>query len=215
MPRFRMNPNTMPTPKNDTAKDKSKEIEENGGLAILGQSLVFPRTGWGTLSVLGICFAAVVFAYVVLHADPKALHEIGISFFNIAPGGEPRKESDIVSYSFWTPSKDTADEFRKALGNQAPGNGSWLLSEVTDDRLAKFGQKLHSESEVEAYRRALIFGQGRKFSDTKTPLVSGWWWTLRAKKGFTIERLSKIYHEEWKNESTLYIEVFDASGNFK
>jgi hypothetical protein len=197
------------------AKRLSERVDENGGFTIMGQTMVLPRTGWGSLTVVGFFVAAVFAIYYIVHADVKTLQQIGISFFHVSPGGEPQKESGIVSYGFWTPSKDTADELRKALGNQTPGTGSWLLEKVTDEKLAEFGQKLHSDSEVEAYRRAPIYGQGRKFSDAKTPLVSGWWWTLRAKKGFTIEKLSKIYHDEWKNESTLYVEVFDPSGTFK
>ena len=209
----------MPTPKNNVPEDKAhtpKEHEESGGLNILGQSWIFPKTIPGTVSMCFLCVAAVAFAYVILHAPLEQLRTVAFALVKVSPGGEQKKERNTVSYGFWTPSEKTKSQLQ-ALGDAIPDNKKWVLKiNVTDKTLNDFGEALRNAGGVEGYRRNEIWGQGRKVNDKTTPAIHGWWWTVSAKKKFTIEDLSKFYTKHWENtDAPLYIEVFDASGKFK
>jgi hypothetical protein len=206
-----MNPRPMETP---PPEDK---LRSTGGFTILGQTLVFPNTAWGTFSILGLCAAAVAFAYVILHA-PKEQLEAVASFIllKVHPdGGKSEKEPDTINYAFWTPSKDTKSVLQQY--GDIPSDKDWVAAkDVTDQTLNDFGEALRNTKGVEGYRRAEVWGQGRKVDEKKpTHPIPGWWWTLRARKNFTIQDLSKVYTEHWHNNLPIYVEILDGAGAYK
>jgi hypothetical protein len=181
--------------------------DEQNGIKILGQTFAYPTTAAGTISVIAICIAVVVSIYFVLHAPAEKLRAVGVAFFHADAGASPTQERGERSYGFWTPSETTAKELQADTNKE----DEWLKS-ATKAKIEDFAARLRKLEGVEGFRRSEVWGVGR---DQDKPPISGFWWSVRAKKRLSVEKISNFYHEQWKNSRSLYIEVLYSTGTFK
>ena len=183
--------------------------DEKDGLTILGQKVIWPSTLWGTAACGAMCAAVVLCVYFILHAPPEHLRAVGVAFFHAEPNGPAKREKGERSYGFWTPSPATRVELQRQ--GSAATDDEWMAT-ADEKKLKEFAKNLRNTAGVQGYRRAEVWGHGRGMDKPELP---GLWWTVRAKKNFSVDKLSAFYHEQWKNTEAVYIEVFDASGTFK
>jgi len=177
---------------------KESEIE------ILGQRLSYPKTVYGTVFSLGL-FTLLGFSLYTVLVLAKS-ENLGIVSEGIIVGGfggeKDFKRANIIQHQFWTPSEKTIayEELRPWVKEASP-EATKLNNE--------FGELITSNDSVYGYRRFEVFGKGR--SNGK----EGVWWVVNSSPKFTAEELAKLYQDFWGTNSSIYIESYHHSSEFK
>jgi len=181
---------------------RSNEKKREGCIEILGQVFCYPQTIWGTLSVACVVGGVILIAYffVKYHTTiqtPNVKVGYGLSITSterIEKAGEATENRYQIQ--FWTPSAKT---------KLTKGIASWEKID-TDERLNEFAKDLLKDRRVRGYRRYEVTGEGI------SPRRQGYWWIMAADNDYSPGDFVKAYHEFWKNDTSVYVEVL-RSGN--
>lgn len=179
------------------------------GITILGQTLSYPSSLWGTLAVLFLCAAVTLGIYFIVRANPEQIRATGELWksIRVESDGSQVIQKDTVRIEFWTPSSKTKEYLTKE-GRAVADKDKWEILE-SDEKVEQFGDLLHSDSRVSGYRRSEVFGHGR------TTLKAGYWWTMRVKSSYGVSDLSRAYREFWKAPDSIFVEVFNNEGHYE
>lgn len=171
---------------------------------VLGQVVEYPETAHGVLAVLTVCVAIVFIVYFVVHGPAENVRTIAGAFRTVESpkAGETKDVPGTSRLEFWTPGAKTADYLKSKEGDSA-----WEAN-ASDERVKAFGELLKGMKGVDGYRRYEVWGHG--VSEFKP----GWWWVIRVRDPFTVERLISEYRTYWKTPWPMFVEVLENKASY-
>jgi hypothetical protein len=168
------------------------------------RAFAWPSTLVGMACCACVCATIAFLAYLVAapHSQPPRRLWLPVVLDN---NGTRTVLPETRQLEFWTPSSKTKDYLAKP-GAEVAATEKWQVL-PSEDPVLQFGTLLRSSPNVLGYRRVEIWGQGR------SKFKPGWWWTLSVLTNFSLGDLTKAYHEHWKSQQSLYVEVIDNRGS--
>ena len=176
----------------------SDQPEKNAGASAC------PRALCGVLPCAFVCATIAFIACLLFARHSAAPRRLWVPVV-VETNGNQTVLAETRQMEFWTPSVKTQDYLHKDK-REIGDKEKWQVI-ASDDTVSQFGMVLHSNHNVFGYRRVEEWGQGR------SSFKPGWWWTMNVTTDYSVVDLAKIYHEYWKSQQPVLVEVIDNRGS--